>query len=404
MVYHRSLIPPLVARSKERACDYLQLKGRDGFSFVSVTEALFGVLKSIRFQPGDIIVVTSDTIYHSVVDALLYLSQKHQLTWLQVETPEGAKLDDIYREFDLTLQRNKQKVKLVIFDHISSKPSVLFPVQKICQLCKSLKIPTLVDGAHVPGSVPYQHIHIEQTGATFYAVTFHKWCNTPRGGASGGLWVNKRDVKDVYNEYIDISSLVVHGGWVDDDSPENRMQLYLDHSSKPGYFTDGLTQGIYDESTREYENILVLPHCLDLVLRFDAEFQEHVKHLRITSMKLLKEVWDLSDDEAMLWYGDLRGDFDLSMLSVPLPTQQLIRATRFSSLEKSSLALGKKLNLLKKNIVLQLWRKYAIEVPVFVWKDTLLGVRLSFGRHVQLIDIQRLGTAFVQMIKEGMTV
>jgi selenocysteine lyase/cysteine desulfurase len=414
MVYHRSLIPSLVERAKRRACDYLQLSEnvRDGFSFVSVTGALFSVLKSIHFQPGDII-VTSDMLYHSLVDTLLYLSHKHGLIWIPIETPAGAKLDDIYHEFEQCLKNQNQtsgssnnKVKLVIVDHISSKPSVLFPVQRICELCRSLRIPTLIDGAHVPGSVPSQHVQIEQIRPTFYAVTFHKWCNTPRGGASGGLWVNRSDVRAYYEDFIDVSSLVVHGGWVDKESSAEggNIELYLDHTSKPSCFTDGLTQGIYDESTREYENILVLPHSLDLVLKFETEFQEHVTNLRYSSMELLKTAWNLSDIMAMLWYGDAQTVFGLSMLSIPLPTERLLEAVTFSDHASSLLPIAKKLKLLKKHIVPSLWQDYAIEVPVFVWTGTtpsLLGVRLSFGRHVKLADIARLAEAILKIIERG---
>jgi selenocysteine lyase/cysteine desulfurase len=352
-------------------------------------------------MPGDII-VTSDMLYHSLVDALLYISRTHQLTWIQVDTPQGGKSDDIYQEFETRLRKQpKDQVKLVIVDHISSKPSVLFPVDRICRLCKSLQIPTLIDGAHVPGSIPSQYINVERLGATFYAVTFHKWCNTPRGGSSGGLWVNTKDVNEHYKDFIDISSLVVHGGWVDESSSDDKIELYDDTASKSGYFTDGLTQGIYDESTREYENIAVLPHCLDLVLRFETEFQEHVKVLRYAAMEVLQKTWDLSAADALLWYGDLQQDFDISMLSMPLPTEKLLTAAQFT---EPTLSLGKKLKLLKKYIVPKLWSEYAIEVPVFVWKEEMLGVRLSFGRHVQIDDIQRLGECMVCMVQDRIVV
>jgi hypothetical protein len=82
---------------------------------------------------------------------------------------------------------------------------------------------------------------------------------------------------------------------------------------------------------------------------------------------------------------------------MPLPTEKLLAAAQFS---EPTLSLGKKLKLLKKYIVLKLWSEYAIEVPVFVWKEKMLGVRLSFGRHVQLEDIQRLGECLICMIQD----
>jgi hypothetical protein len=454
MVYHRSLVPPLMVRAKERPCKYLKIIGSnddsngrdDEFSFVNITATLFSVLGSIHFEKGDVI-VTSDMLYHSLVDILMYLSQNYQLTWIQVPTPDGAKLDDTYNAFEGCLQQQQQQysasaaavIRLLIVDHISSKPSVVFPVERICQLCRSLDIPTLVDGAHVPGAIPSKWIHTEQIGATLYAVTFHKWCNTPRGGASGGLWVNKKDCQKLFSSFIDLSNFVVHGGWADTDTnttrtttsstknnenshhnnkndvvvqPTTTIQLYLNHTSKSGFFTDGLTQGIYDESTREYENVLVLPHCLDLVLHFEEDFQQHAKSLRWASMKLLQQKWELSDSETMRWYGDVVLEeksnnsnnkifFELPMLSIPLPAEQLILASTFSPSDATSAA--SRLKRLKKYLVPTLWEKFGIEVPIFVWKTTHLGVRLSFGRHVTLDDVHKLGDAILCIIDEGMS-
>lgn len=398
MVYHRSLVPALHARAKKRACDYLKIseESRDGFAFLPVTPALFGVLASVKFEEGDII-VTSDMIYHSLVDAISHMASVKKLRWIVVESPLGCDSQSMYSEFEKVLRMEISKsnvIKLVVFDHISSKPTVMFPVNELCELCRSLKIPTLVDGAHVPGAVPSHLINVEGTKATFYCVTFHKWVNTPRGN-SGGLWVNKKDVASIYSSFIDISALVVTGGWEDD---RGKVELYLD-ASKPGYLTEGLTQGIYDESTREYENILVIPHCLDIVLKHEVEMQRRTVQLRSQSQSLLKEAWGLTVEETERWGGLYSlGDVALPMLTIPLPTEKLLKAATF---ETEDLALGKKLGILKKRIVPKLWEEYAIEVPVFVWKQTSLGMRISFGRQVEIGDIERLANAINLFIDTG---
>jgi selenocysteine lyase/cysteine desulfurase len=389
MVYHRSLVPILCSRAKTRVCEYLKCN-EDGFAFIPVTAALFGVLHAIHFQPGDVI-VTSDMIYHSLVDAISHLCHTKDLHWVVVPSPHGCDPANVFREFECVL-REKCNVKLCVLDHISSKPTVMFPVHDICRLCRSLRIPTLIDGAHVPGSVPSRFINIEETQATFYCVTFHKWVNAPRGN-SGGLWLNKKDIASMYSDFVDISALTVCGGWAEGEQ-EEAVELYLD-ASKPGYITDGLTQGIYDESTREYENIIVLPHCLDLVLKKEKELQAHATSLRSASQAALSQAWGLTSGECCTW-GDVytSGDLALPMLAIPLPTSKLLASAAF---EDTELKLEKRLKLLKKYIVLTLWEEYAIEVPVFVWGNTTLGVRISFGRRVAIKDIERLGDAINEM-------
>jgi selenocysteine lyase/cysteine desulfurase len=413
MVYHRSLVPKLVARAKARACDYLSISSRKSFSFTSITSALFKVLDSVKFEEGDVI-VTTDTIYHSLVDTISHFCITKKLKWVQVNTPVGCNPDRIFDEFKRVILQsvatsesssNNQKqhrVKLAVLDHISSKPTILYPVDRMCELCQSLLIPTLVDGAHVPGSLPSHLIHIEDTKATFYVVTFHKWCNTPRGGASGGIWVNQNDIDDLYSSFIDVSSLVVDGGW---HNQNNDHDMYVD-ASKPSYLTNGLTQGIYDESTREYENILVLPHCLDLVLKHEASFQQHAALLRAQSIVVLRNAWGLDEEEANMWGGCLgTGDVvALPMLAIPLPTSKLLQATTCpQGNDCKTVSLAKQLKRLKNHLVPKLWQEYAIEVPVFVWKNEIVGIRISFGRTVVIEDIERLSDAINRIIEGGIS-
>jgi hypothetical protein len=410
MVYHRSLVPKLVARAKARACDYLSISQKQGFSFASITPSLFRVLDSVNFEEGDV-VVTTDTIYHSLVDTISHFCKAKKLKWVQVNTPHGCDPERIFDEFKRVIQSavagsSAHRVKLAVLDHISSKPTILYPVDRMCELCRSFQIPTLVDGAHVPGSIPSHLIHVEDTKATFYVVTFHKWCNTPRG-TSGGIWVNQNDVNAMYSSFIDVSSLVVDGGWHNQNNNDND-DMYV-NASKPGYFTDGLTQGIYDESTREYENILVLPHCLDLVLKHEESFQQHAARLGAQSIVVLSKAWGLDDGEAQIWGGaGCLGTADkvaLPMLAIPLPTSRLLKATTFRqrNSDETTMSLAKQLKILKSHLVPKLWQDYALEVPVFVWKNEIVGIRISFGRNVVIQDIERLGDAINRIVEGGLS-
>lgn len=87
MVYHRSVVPRLVDDSRCAACDLIGIDPslRSTFSFVPVTSAIFTVLLSFSWSPGDV-VVTTDVIYHSVKDALLYLQAEKGVVWKVAET------------------------------------------------------------------------------------------------------------------------------------------------------------------------------------------------------------------------------------------------------------------------------------------------------------------------------
>jgi len=47
----------------------------------------------------------------------------------------------------------------------------------------------------------------------------------------------------------------------------------LNVAGKPGIVTDKLTLGVYDESTRDYDNVLTIEHCLQVTTRREEEVQ-----------------------------------------------------------------------------------------------------------------------------------
>ena len=56
-------------------------------------------------------------------------------------------------------------------DHIASF-GVLFPIQRLVDVCKSRGVMTLIDGAHAPGQVT---INLEQLGTDFYVGKLPVW-------------------------------------------------------------------------------------------------------------------------------------------------------------------------------------------------------------------------------------
>eukprot|EP01006_Ploeotia_vitrea_P028305 TRINITY_DN61021_c0_g1_i1.p1 TRINITY_DN61021_c0_g1~~TRINITY_DN61021_c0_g1_i1.p1 ORF type:complete len:454 (+),score=38.37 TRINITY_DN61021_c0_g1_i1:59-1420(+) len=94
------------------------------------------------------------------------------------------KIVDIVRD---VLQANEGKVKLAVFDHITSNTALLMPVQELTELCHSFGVPVLVDGAHALFATP---LNIEKINADFYVGNCHKWFSCPRG--CGFLWVKSK--------------------------------------------------------------------------------------------------------------------------------------------------------------------------------------------------------------------
>ena len=98
-------------------------------------------------------------------------------------------------------------------------------------------------------------------------MTFHKWGLTPR--PSGGIYVNPGHV------YTSLSL----------------EYLSSDGSGSDGYYSNCITQGIYDESTRDYSPLLTLPLCFKLMAKMSGAFQTNTNLLRTEGTKLITTAW-----------------------------------------------------------------------------------------------------------------
>lgn len=186
--------------------------------------------------------------------------------------------DDIVEAFKKAVEDTKgNKVRLAVvsgtstvyktnahFDskveHISSKPSVLFPLEDILPIFEAAQIPVLVDGAHAVGQATFYGDDLKPTdtrlshmrGATFYAGNFYKHCYGPR--AAGFLFIRMDSVR----------KYALSGDHFKASKGEllNHRKKTTSEDSKPAYLIDTLVQGVYDESTRDYSQYLVLDDCI----------------------------------------------------------------------------------------------------------------------------------------------
>mmetsp|Transcript_19979 Transcript_19979/g.68641 ORF Transcript_19979/g.68641 Transcript_19979/m.68641 type:complete len:267 (-) Transcript_19979:347-1147(-) len=141
------------------------------------------------------------------------------------------------------------------------------------EACHARNVPCLVDGAHAPGSLRESELCVEALGADFYCVNFHKWLNAPR--AAAGIYV-----KGTYRDVIDQSSI--------DPAVAPKFTA---SSAEASYVTDALTQGVYDESTRDSSHFIVLPLCVALARRDEGAFQNHRLKLVSATAATLSRKW-----------------------------------------------------------------------------------------------------------------
>ena len=166
MQWCRTLAPALVAQSRAAVKDYLSM-GDGDLSFVgNASVALFSVLEAVHLAEGDMVVVT-ECVYHSIGDALRHMcslaeASLHVIPLLpagsggvvrseeQILAAFVAGLDEAERSMEGVVEKGRRvgeegggggttpgiqpRIKLALIDHISSKPSLIFPVKAMCEV------------------------------------------------------------------------------------------------------------------------------------------------------------------------------------------------------------------------------------------------------------------------------
>lgn len=149
----------------------------------NATTGLNAVLRSLDFEPGDEILITSLS-YPAIRKAAYYAASRCGARVIEAEIP--LPLPDNATLLRAVAAKLTIRTKLAIFDHIASHSALLLPAAALTRLAHEAGARVLIDGAHAPGHVP---LDIAAIGADWYVGNLHKWYFAPR--SCGFLWASK---------------------------------------------------------------------------------------------------------------------------------------------------------------------------------------------------------------------
>ena len=169
------IAPPLFDAARQALARLLGADERDLVFVTNATAGVNAVLRSLRWQTGDELLVT-DHAYNACRNVVDYVAKR-----------EGVAVNVCHLKFpvasadeciDAIVGAATPLTRLAMIDHVTSATGLVLPIEAITRQLQSRGIDVLVDGAHAPGQV---ELNLDQLNAAYYTGNCHKWLCAPKG-------------------------------------------------------------------------------------------------------------------------------------------------------------------------------------------------------------------------------
>lgn len=170
-------LPEAMHEARRVFAAFLRCHANDLAVVANATTAVNTVLRAIRWQAGDQILVTNHG-YPACNAAAAQVAREVGAEVVVAAVP--FPLQQPEQVVSAVLNRVTDRTRLAILDHVTSPTAVVFPIESLVASLTAQGIEVLVDGAHAPGMLP---LNLAALKPTYYTGNCHKWLCAPKSSA-----------------------------------------------------------------------------------------------------------------------------------------------------------------------------------------------------------------------------
>lgn len=187
-------LPGLLDAAREEVAAFVGARPEDMGFVRNATTGVNAVLRSLRLEPGDEILVTSQG-YNACTNVARHVAERAGARVVVAEVPFPLQSED--EVVDAVLGAASERTRLALLDHVTSPTGLVLPIARLVRALAERGIDAIVDGAHAPGMLD---LDVSAIGAAWYTANFHKHTCAPKGAAM--LWAREDKQADLHPAVI----------------------------------------------------------------------------------------------------------------------------------------------------------------------------------------------------------
>jgi selenocysteine lyase/cysteine desulfurase len=164
----------LLDKSREALAALFKVSAETLVFVPNATTGINTVLRGLTYQPDDYILFFAP-IYGACEKTVAYITEMTPAKSIKIEYTYPVEDDWLVEEFKKTVQQVKSnggRVKIALFDTITSNPGVRVPFERLTAACKEEGVLSCIDGAHSVGQLD---LNLGTLDPDFYVSNCHKY-------------------------------------------------------------------------------------------------------------------------------------------------------------------------------------------------------------------------------------